>query len=121
MTANKNVKNKVFIVLSYILASALIIAGVVLVAVFCPNFEQYQKAIYYFNEQTKGLGNFQTYLSTYNSNAASNSWTIASIDEFAPGLTMLLVGLVLMVVTIVINIRIKKNSPKTPKIKKLKK
>lgn len=121
MATNKNVKSKVLIVLSYILASALIIAGVVLVAVFYPNFEQYQKAIYYFNEQTKGLGDFQTYLSTYNGNASSNSWTIASIDEFAPGLTMLLVGLVLMVVTIVINLKIKKNSPKTPKIKKLKK
>lgn len=120
MVANKTKKSKVLIVLSYILASALIIAGVVLIAIFYPNFEQYQKAVYYFNDLTSGKGNFSDFLTNYNTNATSNSWTIASINEFAPGLTILLVGLIIMVTTIVINLKIKKNQPKVPKIKKRK-
>lgn len=121
MASDKNIKSKVLVVLSYVLASALFIAGIVLVAVYYPNFEQYQKAVYYFNEQTKGLGNFQTYLSTYNNNAQTNSWIIATIDEFAPGLTMLIVGIILMVVTIFINLKLKKNQHHKPKVKKIKK
>ena len=121
MATNKNIKNKVLIALSYILASALFIAGIVLVAIYYPNFIQYQKAVYYFNEQTNGLGDFKTYLLNYNNNANTNSWTISSIDEFAPGLTMLIVGILVMVTTIFINIKMKKNQEHRPKIKKIKK
>lgn len=120
MAVNKTRKNKVLIALSYILASALIIVGIALIAVFYPNFEQYQKAVYYFNDLTSGKGNFSDFLTNYNTNASSNSWTVASINEFAPGLTMLLVGLIIMITTIVINLKIKKNQPKAPKIKKKK-
>lgn len=122
MAGNKNKKSKVLIVLSYILASALIIAGIVLVAVYYPNFEQYEKAIYYFNLQTNGAVDFSQYpLSSYNTNAASNSWPIASVGEFAAGITMLLLGLIIMIITIVINLKVKKNQPKIHKIKKIKK
>lgn len=122
MAGNKNKKSKVLIVLSYILASALIIAGIVLVAVYYPNFEQYEKAIYYFNLQTNGAVDFSQYpLGSYNTNAASNSWPIASVGEFAAGITMLLLGLIIMIITIVINLKVKKNQPKIHKIKKIKK
>lgn len=121
MALNKHTRNKVLIVLSYIFASALIITGIALVAVFYPNFEQYQKAIYYFNEETNGLGNFSDFLSNYNNNATSYSWPIASINEFAPGITLLVVGLIIMVITIIVNLKAKKNWPKKVKIKKIKK
>lgn len=115
---NLSTKTKVFVSLSYFFASCLVIAGIVLVAVFYNNFIAYIDVSNGINARTHGYGTLEL-IASYNTRAITNDWTIASIDEFAPGLTMLIVGVVSIAITVWLHLK-KKSNDLEPKVKKIK-
>ncbi|WP_412032391.1 hypothetical protein [Malacoplasma muris] len=100
-------KSLALFVLGYLFFALVLIAGCVLIGVGYKSFVAYDNLLQYWLSHGGTWSNFHEQLANYNNNlVGANEWGAkASIDLFAPGITLLIVGAIGIIVLIIFHFK----------------
>lgn len=104
-------KSLALFVLGYLFFALVVIAGCILIGIGFQSYVVYNNLLQYWLSHGGTLSNFSEQLANYNNNlVTANEWGAkASIDLFAPGISLLVVGVISIIVLVIFNIKKPKN------------
>lgn len=100
-------KSLALFILGYLFFAIVLIAGCVLVGVGYKSFVAYNNLLQYWLSHGGTWSNFGEQLANYNNNlVTANEWGAkASIDLFAPGITLIVIGIVAITILVIFHFK----------------
>lgn len=99
-------KSLALFVLAYLLMFLILVGGCVLVGLGYKTFVVYDHAFRFYQSGITGYNSFSEFLNNFNANVVSQGLeNKASIDMFAPGLSMLIISVLVMIILTIFLVR----------------
>lgn len=110
--SKKNRKSLALFVLAYLLMFLILVGGCLLVGFGYKTFVLYDYAFKIYHSGETGYNTFIEYLNNFNANVVKpeNGLVKASIDMFAPGVTMIIISIAITILLVIFHVKKPKNS-----------
>lgn len=106
----KSRKSLALFVLAYLLMFLVLVGGCVLVGLGYKTFVVYDQAFKFYQTGTTGFNSFSEFVNNFNANVVSQGLeNKASIDMFAPGITMMIVSISITILLVFFHLKKPKN------------
>lgn len=103
-------KSLALFVLGYLLMFLVLVGGCVLVGLGYKTFVVYDHAFRFYQTGVTGYNSFSEFLNNFNMNVVTQGLeNKASIDMFAPGVSMLIISILVTIVLILFHVKKPKN------------